>query len=73
MSRNILWNSITGQVMMIDFERAEILKPRPVLGVISPNRKRKRVVKEGLKKQQEELRNEFVREIRRAIVGLRGL
>ncbi|KAF2179925.1 hypothetical protein K469DRAFT_730386 [Zopfia rhizophila CBS 207.26] len=42
MPRNMLWNEETGQVMVIDFERAEVVKPRTVLGVISANRKRKR-------------------------------
>ena len=62
MPRNMLWNAEIGQAMMIDFERAEILKPRAVLGVISPNRKRKRVLEGGLNKQSGEHRDEFVRE-----------
>ncbi|KAF1971104.1 hypothetical protein BU23DRAFT_570110 [Bimuria novae-zelandiae CBS 107.79] len=41
--RNILWNEDTGRVMLIDFERAEEVKQRTVLGIISANRKRKRV------------------------------
>ena len=71
--RNILWNAEVSQAMVIDFERAEVLKPRAVLGVISPNRKRKRVPEEGLNKQPEERRDEFMREIQRAIVEFRGL
>ena len=71
--RNILWNAEVGQAMVIDFERAEVLKPRAVLGVISPNQKRKRAPEEGLNKQPEERRDEFVREIQRAIVEFRGL
>ena len=35
MPRNMLWNEETGQVMVIDFERAEVVKPRTVLGAIS--------------------------------------
>jgi len=35
MPRNILWNKATGRVRVIDFERAEIVEPRPVLGAIS--------------------------------------
>jgi predicted Ser/Thr protein kinase len=58
--------------MMIDFERAEILKPRAVLGVISSNRKRKRVPEGVLNKQSGECRDEFVREMQRAIIKLRG-
>jgi len=72
MPRNMLWNTEVGEAMMIDFERAEILKPRDVLGVISPNRKRKRAA-QGLNKQPVEVRDEFVREMQRAIVELRGL
>jgi hypothetical protein len=40
MPRNMLWNAEASQAMMIDFERAEILEQRTVLGVISPNQKR---------------------------------
>ncbi|KAF1949768.1 hypothetical protein CC80DRAFT_456892, partial [Byssothecium circinans] len=40
--RNILWNEEAGRVIVIDFERAEVVKPRTVLGIISANRKRKR-------------------------------
>ncbi|KAH8704296.1 hypothetical protein GQ44DRAFT_743757 [Phaeosphaeriaceae sp. PMI808] len=32
MPRNMLWNDETGRVMVIDFERAEVVKPRIVLG-----------------------------------------
>ncbi|KAK4095957.1 hypothetical protein N658DRAFT_502103 [Parathielavia hyrcaniae] len=42
--RNILYDAISGSLMVIDFERAE-LRPRQALGLISPNgqgRKRKR-------------------------------
>lgn len=73
MPRNMLWNAEVSQAIMIDFERAEVLKPRAVLGVISPNRKRKRVPEEGPNKQSEGRRDEFVREMQRAIVELRGL
>ncbi|KAF2257935.1 hypothetical protein CC78DRAFT_505484 [Lojkania enalia] len=47
--RNMLWSEETGQVMVIDFERAEIVKRRAVLGAISPNRKRKRASKDKAK------------------------
>ncbi|MCJ1407398.1 hypothetical protein MMC19_001469 [Ptychographa xylographoides] len=40
---NLLWNKETKRVMMIDFERAEILADRQVLRLISPNTKRKRI------------------------------
>ena len=72
MPPNILWSTEAGQAMVIDFERAEVLKPRIVLGVLSPNRKRKRATKGGLNKQPEERRDEFAREMQRAIVELRG-
>ncbi|KAF2202014.1 hypothetical protein GQ43DRAFT_12038 [Delitschia confertaspora ATCC 74209] len=38
-ARNILWNG--GHVMIIDFERAIVMKPRKVLGELSWNGKRK--------------------------------
>ncbi|KAK1768945.1 hypothetical protein QBC33DRAFT_557705 [Phialemonium atrogriseum] len=40
-SRNIIRHEGSGRVMVIDFERAELRTPRPMLGVISPNRKRR--------------------------------
>jgi serine/threonine protein kinase len=38
---NILWNPEGRKVMLVDFERSEILKQAPILQEISPNRKRK--------------------------------
>jgi hypothetical protein len=38
---NVLWNPETRNVVLIDFERSEILKQVPVLQETSPNRKRK--------------------------------
>jgi hypothetical protein len=52
MPRSIPWNTELNWVM-IDFERAKILKPPAVLGNISPSQKRKRVLKEDLSKQLE--------------------
>ncbi|XTI94313.1 hypothetical protein V2W45_1473511 [Cenococcum geophilum] len=52
MPYNMLWNAEV-KVIIIDFERAEVLKPRA---------KRKRVPKEGLNKQPEG-RDEFMREM----------
>lgn len=49
---NLLWNDETKQVMVIDFERAEIVKAQAVrqaLAPISPNRKRKRALTSGAK------------------------
>ncbi|KAI9809912.1 MAG: hypothetical protein M1825_000345 [Sarcosagium campestre] len=39
--RNLLWDATAGQVMVVDFERAETVQTRPVLAELSPNRKRK--------------------------------
>jgi predicted Ser/Thr protein kinase len=38
---NVLWNHENKRVMLVDFERSEILKQVPVLQEISPNRKRR--------------------------------
>ncbi|TVY90595.1 hypothetical protein LAWI1_G003827 [Lachnellula willkommii] len=38
---NVLWNPEGRKVMVVDFERSEILKRMPMLQEISPNRKRK--------------------------------
>ncbi|KAG9241154.1 hypothetical protein BJ878DRAFT_522142 [Calycina marina] len=38
---NVLWNPETRNVVLVDFERSEILKQVPVLQETSPNRKRK--------------------------------
>jgi len=38
---NVLWNPEGRKVMLVDFERSEILKQMPILQEISPNRKRK--------------------------------
>jgi hypothetical protein len=37
---NVLWNPETRNVLLVDFERSEILKQVPVLQETSPNRKR---------------------------------
>ncbi|OCK92599.1 uncharacterized protein K441DRAFT_569670, partial [Cenococcum geophilum 1.58] len=55
MPRNILWNEETGQVMVIDFERAGVAEPRTILGVVPTNRKRKRGLEGGLAKQRGDL------------------
>ncbi|KAF2021930.1 hypothetical protein BU24DRAFT_337592 [Aaosphaeria arxii CBS 175.79] len=41
-NRNILWNEENNSIMVIDFERAEAIKPRRALGKIAANRKRAR-------------------------------
>ena len=55
--RNILWNEQGRHLMMIDFEGAEL--HRQPLGVISPNRKRKRP--SGTQKQP--IKNQFLDEV----------
>jgi serine/threonine protein kinase len=72
MPRNILRNRETGQAMVIDFERAEVFGQQPVLGVISPNRKRKRALElEGSPaKQPRERCSAFTREMNRAALEL---
>ncbi|KAF2001745.1 hypothetical protein P154DRAFT_562456 [Amniculicola lignicola CBS 123094] len=70
--RNILWNGERHQVMIIDFERAEIVKPRSLLGPISANRKRNRTHDTSMVKQCED-GTLFARERRRAAIELRAL
>lgn len=50
--RNWSYNPESKCVVFFDFERAEILDPRPVLGMISPNRKRKSIEHGRLDKKQ---------------------
>ena len=40
---NVLWHPESRKVMLVDFERSEILKRLPILREISPNLKRKRL------------------------------
>ena len=40
---NVLWNPETRNVVLVDFERSEILKQASVLQETSPNRKRKQL------------------------------
>jgi len=40
---NVLWNPEIGKVVLIDFERSEILKQLAVLQAASPNQKQKRL------------------------------
>ncbi|KAJ5865145.1 uncharacterized protein N7529_007061 [Penicillium soppii] len=68
--RNWFYNAESKKVVFFDFERAEILSLRPVLRMISPNRKRKRVSRDGLDKLLLETR--FARETNRAVQELRG-
>jgi hypothetical protein len=50
---NLLCNEETRQVIVVDFERAECVKLRHVLGAISANRTRKTVYNAGLSRQGE--------------------
>ncbi|KAJ5347040.1 uncharacterized protein N7506_000293 [Penicillium brevicompactum] len=68
--RNWLYNPESNKVVFFDFERAEILNLRPILGAISPNRKRKCISRDGFDKALSETR--FTREINRAVQELRG-
>lgn len=38
---NVLWNREIGNVILVDFERSEIIKPTTVLQDTSPNHKQK--------------------------------
>ncbi|KAJ5145699.1 uncharacterized protein N7515_000263 [Penicillium bovifimosum] len=67
--RNFLYNSETDNVIILDFERAEILKQRPALGLISPNRKRKHA--SNLRKSKEVLETAFIQEMNSALWGVR--
>ncbi|OAT10369.1 hypothetical protein, variant [Blastomyces gilchristii SLH14081] len=69
--RNLLWNPEIKTVVLIDFERAQIHEPRPVLGVLSPNPKRKRTPSLGLCKPLPERR--FATDINLAVNELRDL
>lgn len=68
--RNWLYNPSSKKVVFFDFERAEIINPRAILGVISPNRKRKRIANNGLGKKP--LEPGFEREINKAVNEFAG-
>ena len=71
--RNVLWNEETDGVMVIDFERAEVVKPRTVLGAISANRKRKRGVNATAAKHVRGSCDAFAKERNKIAHELRGL
>lgn len=71
MLRNTLWSEETGQVMVIDFERAKV-EQRTVLWVVSPNRKRKRGIGRSIKRGQIEP-PPYTQETRRAAPESNGL
>lgn len=46
---NIMWNAETRRVMVVDFERSEILKREHILQETSPNREQKHLTSTELK------------------------
>ncbi|KAJ5291435.1 hypothetical protein N7478_000686 [Penicillium angulare] len=68
--RNWKYNKETDSVVFFDFERAETIKQRPILGIISPNRKRKR---NDVDTKQKRLKKGFVEETNRAVYELKCL
>ncbi|KAH8159379.1 hypothetical protein CIB48_g8861 [Xylaria polymorpha] len=62
--RNVLYDAYNGHVMIVDFERAELLNREP-LGLISPNRKRKHDTR-----QEKQGRNNFAAELRSIVQGV---
>lgn len=68
--RNWLYNPESKQVVIFDFERAEIINSRPILSLISPNRKRKRNALGEFDKKP--LGPGFAQEINKAVHELRG-
>lgn len=71
--RNILWNEEIGKVMIIDFERAKLVKARAVLGDISANRKRKRWHNVSMAKQGKDEKSAFTCERRQVAAELQTL
>lgn len=69
--RNLLYNLESKNVVVLDFERAELIESRVVLGIISPNRKRKRTPSHGVDKQLPE--TGFAEELNRAIHDIQSL
>ena len=63
MPRNILRNRESGEVTIIDFERAKILPARVVLGPLSMNRKRKQINDEGDRRRIDCSGKPFAREM----------
>jgi serine/threonine protein kinase len=68
--RNWLYNPESKKVVIFDFEGAEMLNTRPILSLISPNRKRKRTAIDGSDKKS--LSTGFAQEINKAVRELRG-
>lgn len=70
--RNVVRDPITGRVMILDFERAEVRDPRPVLRIISPNRKRRKA-ESRLMKARDSSADLYVRERGLITAGLSKL
>jgi serine/threonine protein kinase len=68
--RNWLYNRESKKEVFFDFEMAEIIESRPILGIMSPNRKRKRMPRDGPDKKLSG--SDFAREINRVLQELRG-
>ncbi|EFY84916.1 hypothetical protein MAC_09026 [Metarhizium acridum CQMa 102] len=62
--RNILYNTTSRELMVVDFKRAEFHGRRP-LGLIGPNQSRKR--KRGVVQKQK--KDDFARELESATTG----
>ncbi|KAJ5145520.1 uncharacterized protein N7515_000084 [Penicillium bovifimosum] len=67
--RNLLYNSETDNVVILDFERAEILERHPAIGFIPPMQECRR--RFNLRKSKEALENAFAGEMRVALRDVR--
>jgi hypothetical protein len=67
----MFWNSVAGQAVVTDSERAKFFGPQVALGDISPNRKRKRASRDSRCKQANI--DVFSREMSQVRNELRGL
>jgi len=70
MPRNILRNGESGEVTVIDFERAKILPARVVLGPLSMNRKRKQMNDVGNRRRIDRSGKPFAREMAKLREGI---
>jgi len=73
MPRNILWDEDTRQVMVVDFERAQVVKARPALGSLSVNRNGKTSGDDGSTKRGRSINSLFTMETQRAKYELQGI
>jgi hypothetical protein len=70
--RNLCWNQEISEVMVLDFERSVVIEARPVLGILSPNRKRKHRPCDRFSKPSCG-RSEFTKDTERAMCELQYL